>query len=150
MRKLDNRTPRTSTKTKRAAKSKRSRKRSDPVSTNGAKHAKMKPFYDSELRRLYVGTTEVKRFMQASDAQEILVLVFQEENWRRRIDDPLPVKHNQDPPQRLRAAVCNLNRRQHVPLLHSRVIHKGTGVAWQFREGNDAKTQHRRPRDSEP
>jgi len=92
------------------------------------------PFYDRELRELRVGPILVKRFTQASDAQEILLLVFQEENWGRCIDDPLPVKDEQEAKQRLRAAVYNLNRRQRVPLLHFRVIWRGTGVAWEFRE----------------
>ena len=86
------------------------------------------PFYDRELRELRVGPILVKRFTQASDAQEILLLVFQEENWGRCIDDPLPVKDEQEAKHRLRAAVYNLNRRQRVPLLPFRVIRRGTGV----------------------
>ena len=96
------------------------------------------PFYDSELRQLWVGRTVVKRFTQASDAQEIILAVFEEENWPRSIDDPLPVKDDQESKQRLRMAVCNLNRRQLVPLLRFQVIQRGTGVAWQFREDSTA------------
>lgn len=97
----------------------------------------MMPFYDSELRELRVATIVVKRFTQASDAQEIILTVLQEQDWCRSIDDPVPVKDDQVAKQRLRMAVANLNRRQRVPLLHFSVIRQGTGVACQFRDDGD-------------
>lgn len=97
------------------------------------------PFYDSERRQLRVGKILVKRFTQASDAQEILLMVFQEESWCRCIDDPLPVKDGQEVKQRLRTAVTNLNRRQWVPLLRFRVMNRGTGVAWEFLADNNGE-----------
>lgn len=53
------------------------------------------PSYDSDLRELRVGSILVKRFTQASDAQEVILAAFQEENWCRCIDDPPPVKDDQ-------------------------------------------------------
>lgn len=114
---------------------KRPQKRSSPFSPKGGQRAPAEtPIYDMGRRELRVGTIVVKCFTQRSDAQEIILASFQEENWRRSIDDPLPVKSNQDPRQRLRRAVDNLNRRQRAPLLHFQVIGQGTSVAWTFRE----------------
>jgi hypothetical protein len=97
------------------------------------------PFYDPERRELRVGRQVIKRFTQESDAQETIVSAFQEDNWSGCIDDPLPGKEDQDPKQRLRTTVANLNRRQRVPLLHFSVIRQGTGVAWEFRDESDSR-----------
>lgn len=97
------------------------------------------PFYDSDLRELRLGTLVVKCFTQASDAQEVIVASFQEERWRRAIDDPLPIKDGQDPKKRLRRAVDNLNRRQRVRSLRFQVVHQGTGIAWRFLEDSDGR-----------
>lgn len=97
------------------------------------------PSFNATLRELRVGALVVKRFTQQSDAQELIVMAFQEEGWSPAIDDPLTGKVEQDPKQRLRRAVDNLNRRQRVPLLQFRVIYQGTGVAWEFRDGSDGR-----------
>jgi hypothetical protein len=103
--------------------------------TNGEASSKRrkKPRYEAKLRELRVGEVVVKSFTQKSDGQEIILLAFQEQGWSTIIDDPLMVKDDQDAKECLRRAVDNLNRRQRVPLLHFRVIHQGTGVAWEFR-----------------
>ncbi len=88
---------------------------------------------------LRVGAVVVKRFTQRSDAQELIVEAFQEQNWSRTIDDPLSGKVDQEPRERLRTAVANLNRRQRVCLLHFRVLGQGTGVEWEFRAERDRR-----------
>src|SRR5947209_1865553 len=101
----------------------RSRARSQAYLKNGARHASGRvPFYDSDRRELRVGEIVIKCFTQGSDAQEVILTTFQEENWARRIDDPLPGKEGQERKQRLRTAVTNLNRRQRVPVLRFHVI----------------------------
>ncbi len=97
------------------------------------------PCYDEERRVLHVGGVLVKRFTQESDAQEIIVRTFQEDNWSWSIDDPLAGKDEQEPKQRLRMAVTNLNRRQRVSLLRFHVIRQGTGVAWEYRKTSDSR-----------
>ncbi len=145
MKKLGNPVPRTAAEAARVRR-KRPQKPSTFLSTEGRQRATAEiPFYDKDRRELRVGTMVVKCFTQRSDAQEIILASFQEENWCQSIDDPLPVKNNQDPPQRLRRAVDNLNRRQRVSLLHFQVIRQGTGVAWTFRE---TATVERRKRDA--
>lgn len=103
-----------------------------------------RPFYDNDRRELRVGTVVVKCFTQRSDAQEIILASFQEENWCRCIDDPLSRKAGQDAKQRLRTAVANLNRRQRVLLLHFEVIRQGTGVAWRLLADSDSRATQER------
>jgi hypothetical protein len=139
MKKHDNPVLRTSAKLARARRN-RPQERGKLFSAKGRQQATAETlFYDNDRRELRLGTIVVKCFTQGSDAQEIILASFQEENWCRNIDDPLPVKHNQDPPQRLRRAVDNLNRRQRAPLLHFQVIRQGTGVAWTFLEDSDGR-----------
>ncbi|HEY7427334.1 MAG TPA: hypothetical protein VH682_24080 [Gemmataceae bacterium] len=112
----------------------------EAVSRNGTEpRVKKMPCFDAALRELRVGGLVIKRFTQQSDAQELIVTAFQEEDWSPAIDDPLTGKAEQDPKQRLRRAVDNLNRRQRVPLLQFRVLYQGTGVAWEFRDGSDGR-----------
>lgn len=129
------------------------RKRPGRASTNGRETTNGEvssiqtntPCYETRMRELRVGAVIVKRFRQRSDAQEIILLAFQEENWPRCIDDPLSRKVDQDAQERLRRAVDNLNRRQRVPLLHFRVLREGTGVSWEFLEESGATaTEERR------
>ncbi len=74
----------------------------------------------------------------------MILLAFQEQNWRRHIDDPLTGKVGQDPRRRLSTAVANLNRRKRVDLIWFRVNQHGTGVTWQFREASDSKATVKR------
>ena len=139
MRKHSYPTPRTSPKTTRRAGRERLREPNNPFSANSNPQATTAtPFYDSDRRKLHVGTI-VKCFTQGSDAQEIILASFQEEDWCHSIYDPLPVKDDQDAKQRLRRAVNNLNRRQRVHLLHFQVIRQDTGVAWELLENSDVR-----------
>jgi hypothetical protein len=106
-----------------------------PISANGREHcSRPTPCYDSARRELRVGDIVVKRFTQRSDAQEMILQAFEEENRCEVIDDPLPGKKGQDARQRLRTAIANLNRRHRAPLLQFRVRRLGTAVAWEFRQ----------------
>lgn len=113
---------------------------------SNTRNARMRaPFYDRERRQLRVGEVVLKCFNQSSDAQEVILAVFQEESWSRTIDDPLPGKERQERKQRLRMAVANLNRRQRVPMLHFHVLRQGTAVAWEYRdESETSETPQRR------
>jgi hypothetical protein len=107
--------------------------RSRKVSLFKRSRAVKKPCYDTDLRELRVSKVLVKCLTQASDAQEVILAAFEEENWPHCIDDPLTGKGEQERKQRLRTAVANLNRRQRVPLLHFLVRRQGSAVAWEFR-----------------
>lgn len=106
----------------------------EAVVKGGSARGRKKPFYDQERRELRVGRTVVKRLRQESDAQEIVLLAFQEDNWPYRIDDPLAGKNGQEPKRRLATAVANLNRRQFVPLIQFGVASQGTAVTWEYRQ----------------
>lgn len=92
-----------------------------------------KPCFEAASRELRFGSMVLKRFQQESDAAEIILLAFEEENWSPRIDDPLPVKDGQEPKQRLRTTITNLNRRLREPLLRFHVLRQATAVSWEFR-----------------
>lgn len=107
--------------------------RQEPTSERPPRNGRMMPTYDTARCELRVGNRIVKHFTQKSEAQETILLAFEEENWAYRIDDPLPGQHGQDAKERLRTTVKNLNRRQREPLLHFRVARLGTAVVWEFR-----------------
>ena len=92
------------------------------------------PYYDADRRELRVGKRLVKRLTQTSDAQELILLAFQEEHWPYRIDDPLRIKDERDPKRRLATTVANLNRRQREPLIQFGVTCQGTAVTWECRK----------------
>jgi hypothetical protein len=139
MRKQRKRGQQASAKTVRDRRAGRSDDTNPPPSANGLPGGREMPCYDRERHELRIGDTVVKRFTQESDAQEVIVQAFQEENWCRVIDDPLTGKAGQDAKQRVRTAVANLNRRQRVPLLRFGVLRQGRGVSWEFRADSDSR-----------
>ena len=76
----------------------------------------------------------VKRFKQHSPNQEAVLTAFQEEDWPCGIFDPLPPLPNQDPKQRMRDTIKNLNRHQVEPLIHFSGDGSGERILW---EAND-------------
>lgn len=84
-----------------------------------------KPTWDAELRELRLGSLVVKRFRVPAPAQELILTVFQEEGWPRRIDDPLPPSSEVAPKDRLHETIKSLNRNQR-PL---RIRFAGNGEA---------------------
>lgn len=82
--------PRNSAKTARAASRECLREQNDAFLADDTRRPI--PFFDSDRHELRVGTIVVKHFTQRSDAQEIILASFQEENWCQSIDDPLTCK----------------------------------------------------------
>jgi hypothetical protein len=69
-----------------------------------------KPEWDVELHELRFGGVIVKRFTGRAGPQRLILAVFQELGWPRKIDDPLPPgKLSQLPAERLRDVVRRLN-----------------------------------------
>lgn len=91
-----------------------------------------RPCWDPHRRELRVGQLLVKRFRQLARNQELILSVFEEEGWPRRIDDPLPPARGLDRHQRLYDTLRRLNRNQVHPLLHFRGDGTGDGIAWEF------------------
>jgi hypothetical protein len=91
-----------------------------------------RPLWDCDRRELRVGQRIVKQFKLPSSNQELVLMVFQEEGWPARIDDPLPPQTDRDPRQRLRDTIKSLNRHQKDHLISFRGDGTGKGILWEF------------------
>ncbi len=91
-----------------------------------------RPSWDCDRRELRVGDHVVKQFKLPSPNQEQILMVFQEEGWPARIDDPLPPATGADPRQRLRDTIKSLNRHQKEHLICFKGDGTGEGVLWEF------------------
>ena len=96
--------------------------------TNGS----LTPTWDRDLQELRLGTTIVKQFKVPAPNQEIILAVFQEENWPVYIDDPLPPHAEIDSKRRLHDTINSLNRNQRNHLIHFRGNGSGKGVRWEL------------------
>lgn len=104
-----------------------------PVPLLSEPRTAVQPVWDSTLRELRVGSTLVKRFRVPAPNQELILSVFHEEGWTRRIQDPLPQVPNISPKRRLQAAIMCLNRNQRAQVIRFRGNGRGDGVGWEFR-----------------
>jgi hypothetical protein len=88
------------------------------------------PCWDQEHHQLRLGSVLVKEFTQPAEIQELVFRAFQEECWKRRIDDPLPPAPNQDPKRRLNRTVRNLNRGMKNRLIEFGGGGDGESICW--------------------
>ena len=93
------------------------------------------PTWDGERRQLRVGSRVVKEFKVPAMNQEIVLAVFEEEQWPPRIDDPLPWKSDIDPQRRLHDTINSLNRRQRHRLVHFSADGLAQGIRWELVDG---------------
>ena len=95
--------------------------------------------WDAEGRELRIGGRLVKRFKWPATNQETVLAAFEEEGWRRRIDDPLPPVPDQLSTRRLSETIKQLNRHQKNALIRFRGDGTGEGVTWELveRDGSD-------------
>ena len=77
----------------------------------------VKPAWEARRRELRVGEFLVKKFRVPAGNQELVLSAFEEEGWPAYIDDPLPMKCEIAPKQRLHNVVTRLNGSQLVPIL---------------------------------
>jgi hypothetical protein len=85
------------------------------------------PQWDPQLHKLCLCGKVIKHYRSPSPNQETVLAAFQEENWSRRIDDPLPPAPNISARRRVHDTIRNLNRNQ---LLHFSGDGTGEGVVW--------------------
>jgi hypothetical protein len=90
------------------------------------------PRWDADTRTLYYGGRVVKRLKHLAPNQEPILAAFEEEGWRRRIDDPIPGRPGADRHQRLRDALRALNEKQDYPVLRFEGDGTGTGIIWRW------------------
>ena len=88
------------------------------------------PYWDVELRELYFDGILVKQFSRTAPNQELILSAFQEQNWTRRIDDPLPPLPGRDPAERLHDTIRHLNSGLRTNLIRFRRDGTGQGVRW--------------------
>lgn len=82
--------------------------------------APVKPHWNRDRRELTFRGQLVKCYRVPSPNQELILSVFQEEEWPEFIDDPLPPHDNLEPHRRLQATVKSLNRHQNDRLIRFR------------------------------
>jgi hypothetical protein len=108
-----------------------------PTSSPPAPHfpptALAKPHWNPDRRELTYRGQLVKCYRVPSPNQELILSVFQEEDWPEFIDDPLPPLADAEPHRRLQATVKSLNRRQVNKLVRFRG-NGGMKVFWQRAE----------------
>jgi hypothetical protein len=90
-----------------------------------------RPRYRRDLRELWLGRKLVKRFRQRAPDQHLILSAFEEQNWQRRIDCPLPPRPLEDRKRRLNRAIYRLNRHQTNQLIRFRGDGTGDGVIWE-------------------
>lgn len=93
------------------------------------------PEWDGAQKLLSLNGVLVKRYRFPAPNQEVVLAAFQEEQWVRRIDDPLRPVSEQDSRRRLNDTIKCLNRKQTHPLIAFCGDGTGTGVVWQLRTG---------------
>lgn len=91
------------------------------------------PCYDRELRELWLGDVQVKRFRRPAPLQHVILSSFQELGWPRRIDDPLPKQGGQEAKLRLRDSIKRLNQNQQKRVIRFRGGGRGLGITWELR-----------------
>jgi hypothetical protein len=90
------------------------------------------PIWDCDQHELRYGTQIVKQFRLPCPNQTIILSAFQEEEWPRRIDDPLPPRDEIDTKRRLHDTIKSLNRKQKSKRIRFRGDGTGTGVLWEL------------------
>jgi hypothetical protein len=81
---------------------------------------------------LRVGEWLVKKFRVPAGNQELVLSAFEEEGWPEVIDDPLPIKPEIVPKQRLNGVIIRLNGSHLVPLLRFHGNGNGEAIGWQL------------------
>jgi hypothetical protein len=92
----------------------------------------LKPVWDARSRELRVAEWLVKKFRVPAENQELVLSVFQEEDWPAYIDDPLPMKSEIVPKQRLHNVINRLNGRRLAPILRFHGNGNGEGIGWRL------------------
>jgi hypothetical protein len=97
------------------------------------------PFYDRDLRELWFGKELVKCYGRPAPDQETILSTFEDDNWPRRIDNPLsPRGCDDDTKMRLHHTIRRLNQHQIHALILFHADGTGEGIRWED-SGRDAR-----------
>ena len=105
----------------------------NPPKGRRSRQRALKPHWEAEARKLWVGGQLVKRFRMRAANQEMILAAFQEQGWPSWTDDPLPHAPGIDPKVRLHDTIKALNRHQKPYLIHFKGDGTGTRVGWELR-----------------
>jgi hypothetical protein len=89
------------------------------------------PSWDGQSHVLYLGEQIVKQYTVPAPNQQIVLTAFQEQQWTRYLDDPIPPAPEQDPRIRLRDTIKCLNAHQKNRLIRFRGTGTGECVCWE-------------------
>ena len=104
----------------------------------GKMNGSLRPVWDARLRELRIGGLLVKRFRVPADNQQTVLMVFEEEGWPMRIDDPLPLKPERGQRRAMHDTISSLNRHQANDLIRFSGDGSGEGIRWEFIGDNAA------------
>jgi hypothetical protein len=93
--------------------------------------AAARPEWDAIRRELLYKGQIIKRYRVPAPNQETVLSAFQEENWPRYIDDPIPPSDHQDAKYRLQHTIKTLNRNQLNSLIRFHGNGNGMQVYWE-------------------
>ena len=96
----------------------------------GIRHA---PRWEKTAGELSYAGEVVKRILRSAPNQRLILDSFQEQHWRRAIDDPLPGIHNLDSKKRLHDVIGKLNSHMLRPLIAFHGTGNGKGIRWEAR-----------------
>ncbi|MGO9110091.1 MAG: hypothetical protein ACLP9L_12735 [Thermoguttaceae bacterium] len=96
----------------------------------------LKPAWEARCRELRVGELLVKKFRVPAGNQELVLSAFEEEGWPAYIDDPLPMKSEIAPKQRMHNVITRLNGSQLALILHFHGNGNGNAIGWQLLPAN--------------
>src|SRR5262245_34028539 len=88
-------------------------------------------YFDHKLFELWVDSILLKLLDWPATNQISILTTFQEENWPKRIDDPLHPKAGSDTKARLRYAIHSLNGFQQPWLIRFFADGTGHGIRWE-------------------
>jgi hypothetical protein len=89
------------------------------------------PCWDAAEKVLCLAGRVVKRYCCSSPNQEAVLAAFEEEQWPRRIEDPLRPVEGMDSKRRLRDTIGTLNTKQENRLIRFRAVGTGEHVMWE-------------------
>ena len=108
------------------------------VAGDGPFTGDLMPEWDADVRELRVGQKLIKSFRVPAANQELILSVFQEEGWPRRIFDPLPPNNSISQARRMHNAISRLNGKQIHRLIRFSGSSNGRGIGWAWISESEA------------
>src|SRR5947209_513904 len=96
----------------------------------------LKPRWNRKTRELRLGSALLKRFGRKAPLQELILEAFEEQDWKKRIDDPLPGDVDiRNAHLRLRDTIKRLNHGLRDTALRFHGDGTGEAIRWEIVDG---------------